>query len=286
MRRLRLLLFAVLVAPGTGAQPTDVPPIPASPVLGLAAAGQGSKHAFWAEPTPRWFLSATLELGYAYARPRLAVGQGRPHWQWAGIEVLPIVSSEGAGAYGGLRGELPYFDARAGARYFAPFERSLLVKEDAYERLDIERADGPRSSYVAYEAELIANVPIPGGSLFGVATGLIVPNIRPGYHLYEDSLRVVMEPPFVWRGRLGYLFAFGPDDSIGLGPAAEVIGLPGRGELVWRAGPVAVAVISAALDVQATFLPVIVSPDSIGLAGADFGHLGVRWRWATGAVPP
>jgi hypothetical protein len=285
MRGVRALVLTALVAPSIWAQPTDVSPAPQQPVLGLSATGQGSQHAFWAEAEPRWFFAATLELGFVYARPKLAVGRGRPHWQWAGIEALPIVTTEGAGFYGGTRLELPHFDARLGARYFSPFDRPFLPEQDSYERLDIERADGAPGRYAAYEAELTAHAPIPGGTLFAIGTGIYVPEITHRHHLYEDSLRVVMAPPFAWRGRLGYLFAFGPHDSIGVGAAAELIGLPGRGELVWRAGPVAVAIVSAALDVQASFLPVIASPDSIGLAGADFGHLGVRWRWATGAVP-
>jgi hypothetical protein len=286
MRAGQALLIALLVAWSARAQPADVAPPPQSPVLGLSASGQGSQHQFWAEAEPRWFFAATLELGYPYARPKLAVGRGRPHWSWVGIEALPIVTFEGAGVYGGLRLELPHFDVRAGARYFSPFDRSFLPEEDDYERIDIERADGTPGRYAAYELELTGHVPIPGGTLFGVATGMYVSGIDHGHHLYEDSLKVVMAPPFAWRGRLGYLFAFGPNDSIGVGPATELIGLPGRGELVWRGGLVAVAVISASLDVQASLLPVIASPDTIGLAGADFGHLGVRWRWATGAVPP
>ena len=67
--------------------------------------------------------------------------------------------------------------------------------------------------------------------------------------------------------------------------AAEVIGVPGRDAVVVRGGLVALVRINAELDVLAQLLPVIASPDDIGLHGAEFNQLGVRWRWATGADP-
>jgi hypothetical protein len=278
---LALLLTSVPV----GAQPGDVEPSASSPPPGLSGIDEPVAASYWERGKPRWFFAATLELGFAYARPKLAAGRGRPHWEWVGLEALPLVTLEGAGAYGGLRGEVPNLDARLGIRYFAPFYRTLRPEADSHDRLDIEREDGPAGRYVAYEAELAPSVGLLGGSLFAVLTAYYVPGIQSGYHLYEESLKVVMAPPFVWRTRLGYGYGFGSKRPMRVGPAAEVIGLPGRDEQVWRAGVVAVVGVSDSFDVQATLLPVISSPDSIGLAGADWGHLGVRWRWATGQVP-
>ena len=266
----RVLVTLLLFASHAGAQVQD--DVPAEP-------------SHWADARARWFFSATLELGFPYARPKLAAGRGRPHWEWVGAEGLPIVTTEGAGLYGGFRGQVPHLDVRFGARYFAPFERSLLDVRESYGRLDIEQDDGPNGGYTAYEAELASDVDLFAGRLFTVLTGYYVPDMHRGFYLYEESLKVVMAPPWVWRGRVGYAFAFGADGKTHAGPAVDVIGLPGREETVIRAGVVAVSAISSTVDLQATFVPVIASPDSIGLAGADFGHLGVRWRWATGQVP-
>ena len=71
----------------------------------------------------------------------------------------------------------------------------------------------------------------------------------------------------------------------GSAPTGDLIGLPGRDEFVVRAGVVASVAIDAHLEAQASLVPVIVSPDTLGLAGADFGQLGVRFRWATGSTP-
>lgn len=264
--------------------------VAAAALLWAASAGAQAPEldgpwSHWKDAPPRWFAAATLELGLPYARPKLAVGRGRPHWEWVGIETLPIVTSEGAGLYGGVRGEVPNFDLRLGARYFAPFDRSLLDVRDRYGRLDIEQRSGPNGQYIAYEAETVGDVALLGGTLFAVLTAYYVPDLPADHYLYEESLKVVMAPPWVFRARLGYAYGFGRTGSTRVGPAVDLIGLPGREKTVVRAGLVAVAQISSTVDVQATFIPVIASPDAIGLAGADFGHLGVRWRWATGAVP-
>jgi hypothetical protein len=96
---------------------------------------------------------------------------------------------------------------------------------------------------------------------------------------------VIMDPPYVWRARLGYLLAFGRDGAIRIGVAGDVIGVPGRDEYVVRGGLLGSVSMTAHLEAQVSFIPVLVSPDSIGLAGGDFGQLGVRFRWATGSKP-
>jgi hypothetical protein len=43
--------------------------------------------------------------------------------------------------------------------------------------------------------------------------------------------------------------------------------------------------ISAELEAQVSLIPVLVSPDHLGLAGGDFGQLGVRYSFATQSEP-
>jgi hypothetical protein len=54
---------------------------------------------------------------------------------------------------------------------------------------------------------------------------------------------------------------------------------------VVRAGLLGSVSISAELDVQVALIPVLASPDNLGLAGGDFGQLGIRYRFATGSAP-
>jgi hypothetical protein len=265
-------------------EPFGVEPVAPSP----PAAG-GTEQAvvarYWELGRPRVFLATSLEAGYAYVRPRFALGYGRPYWQWVGLEAYPLVSLGGVGQYAGIAASFPWVSFRAGGRYYLPFSRSFLLPRDSFGRIDIESLEGPTADYLALEGEVTGTLPAPAGSLFAVLTGyhtLLVPD---GYYMFEESLRAVMEPPWIWRARLGYLLALLRDAAFRIGPAAEVIGLPGRGELVVRAGVVASVAINAHLEAQASFIPVIVSPDTLGLAGGDFGQLGVRFRWATDSTP-
>jgi hypothetical protein len=55
---------------------------------------------------------------------------------------------------------------------------------------------------------------------------------------------------------------------------------------VGRAGPVLGVAITRHLDARATVLLVVASRDRIGLDGADFAQLGLRYRWASGEPRP
>lgn len=284
--RLSALAIAAAVSfvSSAHAQPFDVEsPTPSPP------ATEGSEQAtvarYWQLGRVRWFGVATVELGYAYAKPRFAVGYGRPYWSWVGIEAYPLVSLSGVGHYGGVAAAVPGFSVRGGARYVYPFNRTLLPPKDSYERIDLELERGPRADYLALEAEATATAPVWGGSAFAVLTGYRVGSVTDDHFLFEESLRAVMDPPYIWRARLGYLLSFGTDGAVRVGPAGDYIGLPQREEYVVRAGLLGSVSLDAHLEAQVSLIPVWVSPDSLGLAGGDFGQLGVRLRWATGSTP-
>jgi hypothetical protein len=271
-------------APAFAQKPFGVDPAAPGPP---AAAGieQALVARYWELGRPRLFFSTTLEAGYAYLRPRFALGYGLPYWRWVGLETYPLLSLSGVGHYAGIGAAVPGLQFRAGGRYTFPFSRSFLTPKSSFSRLDIELRDGPRADYLSLEAEVSGTVRVPAGSLFAILTGYRTELVPDGYYLYEESLRAVMAPPYIWRARLGYLLAFGRDAAIRFGPAGDLIGLPGREEFVVRAGLVASVSIDAHLDAHASLVPVIVSPDTLGLAGADFGQLGIRFRWATGSTP-
>jgi hypothetical protein len=286
-RPLAVLALAALSAyapDASGQEPLGIePPSPAPPAAG--GTEQAVVARYWELGRPRLFLATMLEAGYAYVRPRFAAGYGRPYWRWVGVEAYPLVSLGGLGQYAGVAAALPGVSARFGGRYYYPFSRSFLVPRESFSRLDIERLDGPKADYLALEAELNGTAPIPGGSLFAVVSGYRTFLVDDGFYVFEESLRAVMEPPYIWRARLGYLLAFGKYSAFRFGPTGEVIGLPGREEFVVRAGVLGSVAINAHLEAQASLIPVIASPDRLGIAGGDFGQLGVRFRWATGSTP-
>jgi hypothetical protein len=249
-------------------------------VLVMLAAAQVEPT--WSDAEPRTFFASAIDVGFLYLRPRASIGYGQPHWQWIGMDANPIIGSSGLGFYSGLRLAIPHFDVRAGARAFYSFQHSFLVPHDHFSRLDSEDRSQPTSRYVTLEAEATLRFRVGWGDLVAVLTGSAVTLTPAGYDVFEETLRVITKPPFIWRGRFAYAFVLGPLDAVSVGPVIEVVGLPRRDALVLRGGVSAHVWLTDDMEAIATFVPVITSPDSIGLDGADFAQLGIRWRWATG----
>lgn len=278
-----LAAFAI-ETPARAAEPFGIDaPSPSPP----AATGtdQALVARYWELGRTRPFLATNVEAGFPYLRPRFLAGYGRPFWSFLAVEAYPMLSLGGIGPYFGVSAAVPGLTLRGGGRYFYPFTRTLLTPQQHYTRTDIERLEGPKADYLAYEAEAAATAPLFSGSIFGVLTGYRVQGVADDYYVFEEGLHAVMKPPYIWRGRLGYLLAFSRNGAIRVGAAGEVIGLPGRDEFVVRAGVLGSVSISAEVDVQVSVIPVLVSPDSLGIAGGDFGQLGIRYRIATDSAP-
>lgn len=262
-----------------------LPPTPAMPTTGLESLGH-QHQTFWQDTPTRPFIAARVDLGYVYLRPLLSAGYGRPFWRWVGVEASPIASGIGFASYGGLRAALPRLELRAGARHFLPFRRSFLYPQESYTQLDSEERIGPKSRYASLEAEATTNVRIGPGDVIVLGTVHHLLGVNDGYYVFDETMRVVAKPPWVWRARVGYALPLTQDRLFRIAPVAEVIGIPGRDAFVGRGGIVASATFSDFLDVVATFVPVIFSPDKLGLAGADFAQIGLRYRWASGTGEP
>lgn len=236
----------------------------------------------WGAAPPRWFVATTVDAGFVYARPRLSLGRGRPFTAWTGLDVNPIAADEGLGAYAGLRWELPAFDVRAGARYFWAFEHTYLSRQPSYDRLDLETSTGARAAIVTWETEADAALPLGPGLVLLRASASYVTGVPEGQDVFEETLRVIVEPPFVWRGRVGYALSFGAHRQHSVGLVVDVLDVPRREDSrTIRSGPVVRMTLSRRVEVRGSFVMTLVSPDRIGLVGGDFTELGVRYRWAT-----
>lgn len=285
MRRAVVCIAVLAAANPALASPIGVgTPIEGSPppVGGLET---GNRRAYWSRGSHRWFVSSLFDAGYLYLRPQIAVGYGKPHWRFAQLETSTGLSGGGANQYGGLRLALPFIEVRSGIRYQFPFARTFILEKDAYSRFDLEARDAPSARYSSVDSEITANVPAYRGSIFALFGANYVFGVTDGYDVYEEQLRVVIRSPWVYRARVGYALRFGDQGAIRIGPVVEALYIPRRGATVVRGGVVATVVLTHNVEVLATFVPTILSPDAIGTAGGDFGQLGIRYRWAAPAPP-
>jgi hypothetical protein len=287
---LALSLAGLLLAGAAAAQPAapagSTPPVdPARDDSDQAApmSRDRTRASFWAQGPTRAFFSTAIDVGYLYLRPRVSLGYGHPFWTWIGVDANPQISNNFLGAYAGLRAALPFVDVRGGWRYVFPYNRSYLAPQDHYSRLAIEDRTLARSTYTALEAEVSGGVPVGPGSILFVGTVNRMSGVPAGTYAYDENLRVIVGPPNLWRGRLGYAVRLGAEGKVSVGLVAEVISTTGREE-TFRAGIIASAVLSNHLEVLGSFVPPLRGPDTLGIAGGDFGQLGLRYRWATGIV--
>jgi hypothetical protein len=236
----------------------------------------------WSVAPARWFMSSTVDVGFVYLRPRVAVGYGKPFTSWVGIEANPIVTSEELAVYGGVRLELPFFDLRVGPRFFRAFNHTYLDEQPSYTRLELETSNGPQATATTYEAEMDLSIPVGPGNIVGRGSVSYVTGVPDGQEVFEETLHVIVRPPWVLRGRLGYAFRFGTYRQHSIGLIAEVLDVPMRGDAVTlRVGPLIRFVLSRRVELRGSFVVPAVSPDTIGIVGGDFAELGVRYRWAT-----
>jgi hypothetical protein len=256
--------------------PAPAPTTEAEPAMAMAHPG------YWDGAPARPFAATTIDVGFLYLRPRLSLGYGKPFNLWAGVDMNPIATSTGVGAYAGLRLQIPWFDLRAGARGFSAFYHSFLTPQPSYSTIDLNDTAGPPSRYVTLETELSGAIPAGPGSILLVLTASSVQGVAAGYYVYEETLRVITNPPAIYRARTGYAVRLGSEGAAKVGIVGEVLDLPGRDAQVWRAGVIASFTIDDHLEAVGLLVVPVVSPDSIGIAGGDFGELGLRYRWATG----
>jgi hypothetical protein len=236
----------------------------------------------WGAAPARTFLATTVDIGWVYARPRVSLGYGKPFTSWFGVDANPIANSNGLGIYGGLRLELPFVDLRVGPRYFFAFSHTYLPVQPSYDRLALETTTGSPTRVTTYEAELDVSVPVGPGNLLARGSVSYLTGVPDDQAAFEETLRVIVRPPLVWRARGGYALRLGPYSQHSVGLVADILDIPRRDDSITvRAGPVLRIVLSRRVEVRGSFVVTVFSPDRIGLQGGDFTELGVRYRWAT-----
>jgi hypothetical protein len=237
----------------------------------------------WDEGVARRFLSATIDVGYLYLRPRASFGYGRPFDNWVGIDLNPVAAGNGLGFYGGFRVAIQRVDLRLGPRFFGAFYHRFLEPRESYSRLDLDSTvGGDKARYVTFEGEVNVSIPAGPGNIIALGSLSYLVGVPEGQLVFEETLRVIVAPPLVWRARGGYEFRLGTYNQHSLGLVADALDVPARDDSrTFRAGPVLRIALSRHFEVRGTFVVTLISPDALGLVGSDFTELGVRYRWAT-----
>lgn len=236
----------------------------------------------WGTLPARSFVATTMDMGFVYIRPRLSLGYGRPFTQWVGFDANPIAATSHLGAYAGARVEIPHLDFRIGPRYIRSFERTFLPEQQSYSRIDLERNTGNPAVTLTFEAELDLSAKLGPGLILARGSASYITGVPDNRAVFEETLHIIVDPPFVWRARLAYVFTFGARDQHSIGPAVDFLDVPKRHDSrTIRVGPIMRMQLSRRVEVRGSFIATVLSPDRIGRVGGDFTELGVRYRWAS-----
>ncbi len=254
-----------------------------------ARAGEGQDEARlspWDQGNARPFVAARIDVGPTYGKTLVALGYGKPHWMWAGVEAFPILTSDFEALYAGARASLPFFDVAFGWRQNRSFTHGPLTPSTHYSSSDVDASSGARSRYLAWELEVSGLAPVLHGfAVFAVNVDKVL-DAPPGTFLYEESTRVVISPPWVISTRLGWVYSFGESGTLKAGAVGELVVVPGRPSNVVRVGPAFVYTLTEHLELLGFLAVAVKSPDDLGLVLGAFGTGGLRYKWATGEQRP
>jgi hypothetical protein len=279
----RAVLVSALLTASGGAWAQDVSDVPSTVGPSLATGGVITDfQPYWSAGKPRWFAAATFDAGAIFFRPELNLGWGKPHYAWGGLELSPQLSLAGVSTFTGAKFVVPGFMLRAGGRYNVWSNRRLLEPRETYTREQIELGGNPSSKYFMLDAEMTFDVPLPVGTLVSVGSLHYLGGIPEPFNVFEQSLRLVVKPPLVWRSRTAYLLGLGTYDTARIGGMFEMLGSPARDEVMMRVGPAFAVALTHHLQATVVAAFPIMSKDGIGLESADFGQVSLSYRWATG----
>ncbi|NUP06927.1 MAG: hypothetical protein HOW73_12815 [Polyangiaceae bacterium] len=262
------------LSPGTG----PLPPETRSDITAF--------RPYWGAAPPRWFAGVVFETAGISSKIELDLGYGRPHYLWAGLEVDSHLSLRGMNTFGGIRAVAPWGSIKFGPRFWTALNQKLIEPAESITRPMLDVDEGLKTRYLSLDAEIAFQIPLPYGSIGALVTGYGLFSVDDNFFVFEEALRVVIDPPFVGRFRLSYLAPIGDPPTLRIGGLAELIYNPGRDYINVRIGPATAVSLTHHLEAVAAVALSVYNPDQIGVAGADLGQIGLRYRWATGDLWP
>ncbi len=267
--------------PAAAAEPSAV-----SETATVTARPKVFRSRYWEDAPVRPFLAATMESGMFSLKTQLAAGYGRPFDSFVGIEGYAKISTGALSEAVGVRAALPWIQAGVALRYTTALARDYLEPKDSYTRHDAELNIGQSAHDAALDADLSLRLTVPFGKLALAGNWSYVVAVPDGYYLFEESVRAIIDPPHVLRGRAAYELEVGNDGFVYIGPLVDALYNPGRNAVFLRVGPTARVALSPRLEAFGTLTFLVTSPDELGLLGGDATQIGLRFRWATDTLDP
>ncbi len=276
-----MLALLLLARPSEGRAPDPGEPIPKTDILPSARPSVVKRGlSAWDSDEDTFFTTVASDIGFIYLRPRVTLGYGSPYWKFVGIDTYFLATNSFTSPYVGWRASFPFLDALMGVRYVHAFDRRILPKKNEYEGEDLDLEPGDtRSTYTAIDFELVLVAPLFHGGVFLTAHPVWV-DAPSDVRIYEEVLRVVMEPPFAMGLRGGYVYGFGASLDVKAGFLLEHVIMPGRPANVVRGGPAVLIGLSKHFDFLFAFSPVLTSPDSLGILHGTYAYLGFLHRFS------
>ncbi len=280
---------ALLVGAGAG-QPAEAPPGSAAragdatvvPVEADSKSEADPDADLEPEPEPeaRWFLAGRIDARLINLKSAVWFGYGDLVTYAIAAEAYAHVDTSNLSVGGGLRGQLYSVELRLHVRYALSFGSALLTPLESYDRFDLDASTGPGANYFAVDAMAKAVPKVGPGWLRLEASLTAALGIEEGWYVMEARTNAIIDPPWVWAVEVGYLLPVTADGSGLVGPNLEVVGIPGRDELVWRAGGRLRWDVYPGWQVRGMIMAPFSTPDNIGLEGGTQLELGVRYHWS------
>lgn len=231
----------------------------------------------WSQGKSRLFAGFSGQLG-SVARSDVTLGYGKPNWTWIGVESDGQTSADMAMTRVRGRLALVVADLAVGWGRVWSYRHTTLPAQPKYRTLTEPGRDD--AGYRSMQLWLYGFLPGPHGYIDWQFDAVRVYGVPDGEAVYEELLRVVVFPPWVVAGRLGYAYQFA-NKRAAIGVLAEALWPGKRDDYVARIGPMFSWAFSKHLDVNVNVTTVVHSPDDLNVYENLWGAIRARYRTAT-----
>ena len=240
-----------------------------------------SKLPCWAKGEPRAFLAGRAIAGSGFGRVALAAGYGKPHWLWAGPEVVGFVSPFYAAWSGGIHVRAAIVDLTILWRRTYSFEFGTLPAARSVSSAELRSSPG-RARYYSLDARLSGFLPISRLLIAWEVTYIRPIDLAASPLVYEEAQRIVIGSRGLVTTKLTPMVRVLTARDFYAGLFAEHLSLLGRPDsLVFRLGPSLYLTLSDHWDAMGFASWPLLGADSLGAWDGMYGAIAARYRFAT-----